>query len=540
MTSHQLAIAKASFSVGLLRPDPVVVTREEIGRFHSLLKAVTIKCSSENVQKCKQWILENIFQSAARSSALGKYLTTFTASLGTSEGKKEPRLEREPSVRRQRLHLTYLVNDLLYHGKYRGNDASICSKIQPMLMSLFGSCASFRGYPKHNRKILDLLDLWTDKDYYSPDFIDRLRETVANAQEAGQHIEASTDPASKIDGNLRSKSTPYVMPASHGDPMTPWYDLPAGNLMPHIVPNSTRPINPDLIKPLRFLAGPADEILVQAVKNLLDDVEIIFGKELDHEDKIPNDVDELGQIIIIDEITGDVIDGEGYYGWSRKFCEKMKNRKNGFGSTRNDQGRDYERNRSSSPEVRKRRYSSSDESPDNSRRRRRQSYSSSRSMSPVERRNENSQMGLSSKSRSRSRSLSVEETSNMTIQSDGAPCQPQITQNLFPQNHGVNANFPPFIPPSFQNAPFSVPNQQYGFSQPPRQLPQNQISANWPTPSPGNLASNFHTPQLGQLHQQPNQNPQYGPSGWQRNYGNSYGRNSAYRGGRGGHRGRGW
>jgi hypothetical protein len=50
MASHQLAIAKASFSAGLLRPDPTSVSREDIAHFHSLLNSAVIQCTPRNVQ----------------------------------------------------------------------------------------------------------------------------------------------------------------------------------------------------------------------------------------------------------------------------------------------------------------------------------------------------------------------------------------------------------------------------------------------------------------------------------------------------------
>jgi hypothetical protein len=50
MASHQLAIAKASFSAGLLRPDPTSVSRDAIADFHTLLNTLIVQCSPLNVQ----------------------------------------------------------------------------------------------------------------------------------------------------------------------------------------------------------------------------------------------------------------------------------------------------------------------------------------------------------------------------------------------------------------------------------------------------------------------------------------------------------
>lgn len=505
---------------------------------------------------------------------MGKYLTSLTASFSQTEGHTETK-KREPSTKRRRLHVLYLVNDMLFHSRHRLNDASMCGKMQPILVSLFGSTASFKGCPKHQRKIADLLEIWEEKGYYSKDYIEKLRETVKNASEAGEHVEGSTGGKEQGLATRTSKSTPYVMPAMHGDASTPWFDLPAGNLLPHIVPNSTRPINPDMIKPLRFVAGPAEEGLTIAVKALLDDVETIFGRQADLDEKPLLDIDELGQSVVVDEITGEVIEGEGYYGWSRTFCEKMKRRKMGLDLPSREEDRNRRsQSRSSSPSVRKRRYSNSDSGSDRGdyrpTRRRRRSYSSSRSPTPAGKRNSHS------RSRSRSRSTSR----NLPPESRYQPPPPPPRDNLPSQSpippmpqppfqQGFNPNYPP-PPPPIHNMSFNG-QQQFGQWPPPPPPstnmnfnPSHQQMGSWPVPPPppgpppGNPPTNYQQltdfPQQSN-YQQPNfqqgghQQQQYsptGPGGWQQGNGTGYNNhnNNAWhpnqRGGRGGYRGRGW
>ena len=50
MVSHQVAIAKAAFAAGLLRPDPTSVSRDEISLFYALLDKAIAQCSPHNVQ----------------------------------------------------------------------------------------------------------------------------------------------------------------------------------------------------------------------------------------------------------------------------------------------------------------------------------------------------------------------------------------------------------------------------------------------------------------------------------------------------------
>ena len=478
---------------------------------------------------------------------MGKYLTALATSFTGSDGQTTSK--REPSVKRKRIHILYLVNDILYHSKYRINDASICGKVQPILVGLFGSAASFKRCPKHQRKVLNLLDIWDAKGYYSKDYIDKLREAVKNAAEAGEHAEGSSASAEREQGltTKTAKSAPYVMPAVHGDPSTPWYDLPAGNLMPHIVPNSTRPINPDMIKPLQFVAGPADENLVVAVKALLEDVQTIFGGQIDQEEKVSLDIDELGQPIILDEITGEVIDGEGYYGWSRSFCEKMKRRKKGLDVPERDEGRGRSRSRSSSPDARKRRYSDSDDGSSRDGRRptrRRRSYTSSRSPSPEPaRKNGNSGSGSRrSYSRSPRRSPSPKRPENYPRDNgppQGFPPRPPIPSIPPPPfQQPFNPNFPPPPPPQFNGQG----QNQFGAWPPPPPPPlqnfnlQNQQQyGSWPPPPPplGNPPQMPYPQQQGNYPQPPS-----GPGGWQQ--GNGRGYNGNWNGPHGrGYRGRG-
>ncbi|TVY35272.1 Calcium homeostasis endoplasmic reticulum protein, partial [Lachnellula subtilissima] len=451
MASHQLAIAKASFSAGLLRPDPTSLSREDIAHFHALLNSAVLQCTPRNVQKCKQWILENIIQSSARFTALGKYLTALSTSFTDSE-------KHEPSVKRKRLHLLYLINDILYHTKYRVSDASICSKAQPILVNLFGSAASFKDCPKHQQKLLGLLEIWEEKGYYSGEYVDKLRETVKNASEAGEHLQGngSTSDGDNASTAKLAKSAPYVMPAMHGDTSTPWFDLPAGNLLQHIEPNSTKPINPDMIKPMQFIAGPANE------ERRSD----YIRTENQEDRKADLDIDDLGQSIILDEISGDVIDGEGYYGWSRGFCERMKQKKKGFGGP---ERRDRSRSRSSSP-GRKRGYSDSDGSGSEDYRpsQRRRSYSPSRSPTPEHRRNDHS--GPLSRSHSRTSSPARDSYSReprpLSTLREGLLLKPPMPMPPPYQQQGFNPNFPPPPPLSF-NGPGPTPYGQWPPPPPP-------------------------------------------------------------------------
>ena len=514
--------------------------------------------------------------------------TLSTSFIGPAKPSSSNTSQREPSGRRKRLHLLYLINDVLHHAKFHANDASVASKVQPLLVGLLTSAASFRNSPKHYRKIEELLDIWEDRNYYSTDYIERLREAVKVARNAEQSTEATQSPDRNDRSHNESKparNTPFVMPAIHGDQGTPWYDLPAGNLMPHIAPNSTRPINPALVKPLRFVTEPADEDLVSAVKNLLQEVNNIYGvtRFQDQHENVSWDIDELGQVILHDDVTGEALNGEGYYGWSKAFCEKMKRRRKGLEhawmeghNERRSQSRSRSRSRSSSlssHRYKRRRFSNSDEersrSRSNSRSRRgRHAYSSSRSRSrersvPLQR-DKRSRTSHESMSRSTSQERNGRDVTDVayTSRPHSLDALPDIVREPLGQDiQSMAALQQAFLPPSGHHFSSGVipipppPPPHYGQWPPQPPLPpsttpyaqQAHPAGSWPPPPPSFLQT-WPSVTYGQMPPGP---PQQGGNGRgayggrgrgeagpsQQHY---QGPGSSYTGYRGNDRGNGW
>ncbi|OJD11139.1 hypothetical protein AJ78_08033 [Emergomyces pasteurianus Ep9510] len=487
MTSHLVAIAKATFSAGLLRPDPSSVYREEIAFFHRSLDRALAHCSPGNIQTCKSWLLKNVIPSSTRIGALGKYLVTLSGSFEPGDkslpaGQAAVEVLKTTSPKRKRLHILYLLNDLLHHTKYHEQTTSAFSNLsgslQPFLVELLSLAAGFgrEKNPKHHKRLSDLLDIWAGSCYYSSDYINKLRETVDNSSspDALNSKTAPTDFDSDTPKKIPPRDAPYVMPATHGDVSAPYHELPAGNLMPHIIPNSTAPIRPQAVKPLQFLAGPADESLATAVKNFLKDVDKIYASNddlLDTQNEI--EIDELGQMVIRDRTTGEVVDGETYYGWSRSFCEKMKKRISGKLGSRSasesrSPSRSHSRDRSRSYGIRKRRrYSDNVSGDDRGRSRSRgssisdhrsRSGSYSRSISRSRSRRAAGRTGLK---RSRSRSIS------------GSP----------------RPLSPPHFPPQHQNVPFPPSVSAPHIPPPPMPYPfsESQEFSHAPDPGPGGM-----------------------------------------------------
>ncbi|KAI9758439.1 MAG: hypothetical protein M4579_003069 [Chaenotheca gracillima] len=511
MASHQLAIAKAAFSAGLLRPDPASpsVSRDGIAHFHSLLENAITQCSPMNVQ--------------GRMTSLGKYLLALSRSFGATSPNPgaEGSLARssKPSPRRKRLHVLFVLNDLLYHTKHRSgaspNERTFAEILQPFIRDLWIAAASFKECPKHQAKLRQLLSIWEEQQYYPREEIAKLQEAIIEAEKADLSIgqEGTLNEPTTADDN-DTKSAPFLMPASHGDSSMPYYDLPAGNMMPHIIPNSAVPINPQSVKPIQFAPGPASEGLIMAVSDLLKDVERMYGAEKDEDEGIVADIDELGQSFVRDEITGEILGGESYYGWSRTFCERMKTRRRGpDGPRTGHRDRSTSQGWGASPRKRRRR-SFSDESDSRSRsrsRRRGESLSRSRSRPRSPGRRFRSRSHRSSRSRSggrryrrnqsysRSRSRTPRNSASYSPPPD-RPAAPYSQTNEVPPPHmGVQGgpHFPSFAAGGAPTPPnFAMPA---GFQVPP---PPPSYQGAWPPPPPPLpppqfLQSNMNMPQQG-------------------------------------------
>ncbi len=231
-----------------------------------------------------------------------------------------------PSLKRKRLHILYILSDALHHAD--ATNGSLATAGDATMPALVASAAAFENCPKHMRKLQALVDIWQDKEHFPPATIAKLRDAIASkGSNVATNGEAATTTATESSVPKIAKDVPFTIPAMHGDATTPWFDLPAATWLPHLTPSSTDPMPPEFIKPLHLAAGPADDKLAAAVKRLLSTADRLYSSSHNAADGPDEDIGELGERIVIDEITGDVISGETYYGWSLRFCEQMKTRR---------------------------------------------------------------------------------------------------------------------------------------------------------------------------------------------------------------------
>jgi hypothetical protein len=405
-----------------------------------------------------------VVHSPNRVSLIGKYLVA-TSTAAKEKGKTSQEAQNRASGRRRQLHILYILNDLLHHTKYHEKElaahSTLTGHIQPFLIELFGLAAAYEQtrYVKHHRRVSDLLGIWSQYGYFSSSFIDKLRNTVTNVgQEGGQNSQGHSqqDDEGDLVSAKQRRDAPYIMPATHGDASAPYYELPAANMMPHIVPNSAIPIDPQAMKALQFVAGPADQSLVNAVKGFLGEVDLLYGQKSPEDEGISMDIDEMGQIVLKDEVTGEAIGGEGYYGWSKAFCEKMQRRKRGLEDKDDDGRRGLSESRSRSPSRSRSRSGTP---------RKRRRCSSSRSRCPSRNRNasrprERNDSRTSSRSRSRSNHKFSRRysPSPQGIQGRAGYSPPPSFSNLAPPPPLPQA-LPPNVPvPSGPSPPLPIPN----------------------------------------------------------------------------------
>ncbi|KHN95631.1 uncharacterized protein MAM_06472 [Metarhizium album ARSEF 1941] len=291
MATPEIAIAKAALAASLFRADPASISRPSVDSFFQQVASTLTQCSRPNVQACKDYILGNIVHSSGRSSALAKYLVAL------SNAQVDDAAHARPSTKRRRLHVLYIVNDVLHHAARLGNQ-DFRAAVEAYLPPLVSSAASFDKCPKHIKKIQDLISLWKSKQYSAEAVIPKLQEALA-----GSSTLATPQP---VNPSLQlAKEAPFTLPSFHGDSSTAWYDLPAATWLPHLVANSTKPMLPDLIRPVQLAPGPADRAITAAVKSLLADAERLFSRDRRPDDNAHVDVNEMGERIILDEMTGE-------------------------------------------------------------------------------------------------------------------------------------------------------------------------------------------------------------------------------------------
>lgn len=302
--------------------------------------------------------------SSNRVAGLAKYLVVLAGSFDEA-----PPVGTQPraSAKRRRLHMLYLLHDLLHHTKYHldGNAAfsTVSGSLQPFMVDLLGHAAAYdrQKHPKHHSRLDQLLGYWSDHKYFSFDLIQQLREVVRNG--------ATTEPAPSPSNDVSvgeadptkkqsRKDAPVIVPPTHGDSAIPRHDLPAGNLVPHVIPNSSIPVYADSMKPLQFMAGPAAAELVHTLKSFLNAEDEATGTEdLAHDEGGRNVINGLALVVPQNETARDY-DSEAYFAWAPAFGQQTQEISPGSSPSRSSRSRSRSHSRARN-ELKRRRDSDS-------------------------------------------------------------------------------------------------------------------------------------------------------------------------------------
>lgn len=255
------------------------------------------------------------------------------------------------------MYLLYLLSDVLHHRQLQFQQQEISQPadsasppfkaLEILLENCLTSAARASSKRSHQKTLTSLLSLWRSKSYLPSGTLQTLQHGLSTARTASiQPMGASaTHPSSTLPETSGTPQRPSgsapalenILPATHGDPLTAWYDLPAGNMIPLITPGSLRPINSRLMRATPLKGGVAEPALVKAVDGLLADVKRAYGGKSEEDENGDGegeyDIDAMGQELVVrrDRETGVVRREvrETYYGWSAEFCRRMQRLRKG-------------------------------------------------------------------------------------------------------------------------------------------------------------------------------------------------------------------
>ncbi|KAF2801533.1 uncharacterized protein BDZ99DRAFT_469540 [Mytilinidion resinicola] len=197
---------------------------------------------------------------------------------------------------RRRVHILYLINDLLHSAKYHRQTPSpfpaFRDGLKQTIEDAVKSCAGgvMKGHPTTKKKLLVLLNLWQAHNYYSADLICTLREIV--------------------------EERPLPTPTLHGFTGVAWHDQPAGLMVPILLRNPDAPVDTLQIRPMDVQLEQASEALKTAVDELLQTANDEHNGG--DSERAVVDIDEMGH-----RLVGDGTRFVNYYGWSEGFCRRV-------------------------------------------------------------------------------------------------------------------------------------------------------------------------------------------------------------------------
>ncbi|KAF7260932.1 hypothetical protein EG68_01635, partial [Paragonimus skrjabini miyazakii] len=131
-----------------------------IDQMNEVIQPLIESCTKENISKGKTWVIERGSESQELAELVTDYLLARAAGHNVSFD--------------LRLHLVYLVNDLLHHFKRRGASTHLQDSLQrvvPLLFCLASELADEDKKAKLNR----VLDIWDSNGYLPPSVLEQMK-----------------------------------------------------------------------------------------------------------------------------------------------------------------------------------------------------------------------------------------------------------------------------------------------------------------------------------------------------------------------------
>lgn len=224
------------------------------------------------------------------------------------------RVQQPPEPAFKRLHLLYILHDVLLHYHIHRNDYdspelwATLDRMQPDIARLaeLAACGCGGKSSSTCQEILQLLTHWEHTVMFSTEQINEMRDNVRAADgvewaTAINKLAAREERTADQERRRREDETKWMIPDRHGvhnDPAAPWHELPAANGL-YLKRTAGSPLFAGDLPPggIKVQKGgyEADAEMKNDVLSLYDEVMRCFDKYTPAEDV--QDVDALGNII---------------------------------------------------------------------------------------------------------------------------------------------------------------------------------------------------------------------------------------------------
>ncbi|KAI8150094.1 hypothetical protein BJV82DRAFT_9505 [Fennellomyces sp. T-0311] len=210
--SDQFALSTAYDKVQHIMLNPYNIHRvseKDLDDFRFILQMIMQECSRTNIESGKTWIFKNCHDVQEMEAIADFWLALSQSRTSFSE----------------RLHLIYLVNDVLFHSDRR-QLGWMKDAILPRLVPLLRQAYHLTGITTDKQKVIKVISIWSDKHFFDPAVIDNIKESV---------LIPPPPPAPVTPYDVR----PSPPPSSH-PPMAPMVPMPP----PHFNPGFRLPYPP--------------------------------------------------------------------------------------------------------------------------------------------------------------------------------------------------------------------------------------------------------------------------------------------------------